>query len=556
MIKNVFILVIGLILVVPLNAFSVPQPEIEGRTSLITVQLLDAPAKDVIRLLTMFGRVQVVVDPAVDTEKRISLYLVRQPIEKALQIVAEQIGGKVRKEGEVFFMEPRREAPLPPPAELAQPSKPVVTIPPPPPTLPEIKPVPKEEEPVERKPPKEKEVVETVEFKHLNAGLVALQFGGTTTSGKTFFDYLREGLIPTVPAFAEQTPFRPVAPFPGEGMTPQLPSSNLQSLLGLPREAQITDIRYQFAPPGVAPPGMAPGVAPGVRPGVGVGALGALLPEGISSIVAYDLLNMLIVRGTPEAIEGFKRILSWLDVPPKQVLIEAQFVDISTEYEESMGIDWTLSTGEVTAGVVGLAAGGVLTVRYDVGRFGATLAAALRTGRARIVNAPRIATLNNIPAVIAIATVFPIVLSFTYVLPGGVSRTVETVVFFPVTSFLLVLPTIHADDSITVMVIPTLADIIGTVRGPGGIELPQFTIRSLSTVIRVKDGESIVIGGLITRRDTVSELRVPWISRLPIIGALFRGRVERERDTEILIFITPRIIRTEAPTVRPAARVE
>jgi len=543
--RGAILLVMALILI----SFSAShsRPAVGEKASLITVQLMDVPAKDVIRLLSMFGRVQVVVDPAVDTEKRISLYLRQQPIEKALQIVAEQIGAQVRKEGDVFVVEPKRERPTPPP-EAARPKEPV-SAPPPPSAFPAIRPVPEE-----RKAPKkeaEKEVTEVFEIKHVNAGLLALQLGGTTSSGKTLLDYMRTGAIPVVPVFAEEASLQPVGIAPRQGMVPQLTSSNLQSLLGLPRGARITDIRYQLAPPGAAP-----GVAPGAAPRPGVGAMGMLLPEGISSIVAYEPLNILLVRGTPEAIQEFKRILSMLDVPPKQVLIEAQFVDISTSLEEALGIDWTLSTGEITAGVVGLATGGVLTVRYDAGRFGATLAAALRTGKARVVNAPRIATLNNMPATIAISTVYPIVMSFTYVLPGGVSRTVETVMFFPVTSYLVVWPTIHADDSITVMVVPQLVDIIGTVRGPGGIELPQYTVRTLQTIIRVKDGESIVIGGLIRKNDMRSEIHVPWISRLPIIGALFRGRVRREHDTEILIFITPHIIRTQGPAARPTARIE
>jgi type II secretory pathway component GspD/PulD (secretin) len=109
------------------------------------------------------------------------------------------------------------------------------------------------------------------------------------------------------------------------------------------------------------------------------------------------------------------------------------------------------------------------------------------------------------------------------------------------------MPRINADDSVSLYLMPNVSNVAGYVEAPDGSRAPIITYQTVETMVRVKDGETMVLGGLITKDDSTTKLHTPLLSRIPVLGKLFDSRSKTLNDTELLIFVTPRILR-DAPT--------
>src|SRR5690606_2153811 len=120
----------------------------------------------------------------------------------------------------------------------------------------------------------------------------------------------------------------------------------------------------------------------------------------------------------------------------------------------------------------------------------------------------------------------------------------STTVPIPITiqSFLQVRPRINGDNTITMTLAPQIQNISGIRTGPDGSTFPESTFQGVNVAIRVKDGETIALGGLTAKQDTFTEQRIPLLSDLPIIGQLFRRRQTNQISSELIIFVTPKIV--------------
>jgi len=299
----------------------------------------------------------------------------------------------------------------------------------------------------------------------------------------------------------------------------------------------------QYVPPRstTTRPTQAPG-QPGTT-GTGTTATGdstALLGESIDAIFAYPEQNALLVRGEDEDIEDLKNLISLIDIPPRQVVIKAEFVEVSTSVTQRMGIDWLLSRPNYVV-QTNFTPGGNVLVGVQTGNLTATLRAELTQGGGKVVNAPIISTLNNRRAYITVSQgdwVFSPVIETTQT--GNITRSIPQPIQFD--SSLEVLPQINGDNSITLTLRPQISDQSGISRSPDGQELPKTTTQFLSTARRVQNGETIVVGGFIKKNDNKSGTKVPILGDLPLIGSLFRTGFDIKQDTETLIFITPTIV--------------
>lgn len=336
---------------------------------------------------------------------------------------------------------------------------------------------------------------------------------------------------------------------------------------------ELANYNSQYMLPGTYVPGVTPGYGAPTAPtaprpaGVGPvsevpgaqGPLSFLLPKGLAGPpVAFAPLNGLIVRGTEDAIEEFKKLVALLDVKVPQVEIESQFVKMRVSDSRAFGIDWSWLTSEVTVDAGISPGGGTFVIQYGKGNFASTLSALLQTSKARTIAAPRVTTMNNYPASIIFADTHPIFLTSSVVqpgLPGGQVITGTTLTFLPITTQLVVIPRINGDGTITTFLTPTIAGTAGTVTIPGGGSLPIPTSQSVQTMLRVKNGETIVMGGFVSSQRTKNRSKIPLLSDIPIIGKLFVGTDDAVTDEETLIFLTPRIIPEETPGAATAGVV-
>jgi type II secretory pathway component GspD/PulD (secretin) len=279
--------------------------------------------------------------------------------------------------------------------------------------------------------------------------------------------------------------------------------------------------------------------------GTGTGGFTSLLPEDISAVTAFLDDNSLLVRGTAEAIDQFREIIALLDKPAKQVEVSVKFVSITTTFEEAFGIDWAIKNTKIEVFNQGFAPPQAVNsvVRFATGNLDAQLNALVKSSRATVISEPRVATTNNMFASVEFSTEIPFFAATVSYNNYGV-RTVDFQPdFVPVENYLDVMPRVNADDSITLMLMPNISNVAGYVEGPNGERIPIATYQNVFTQLTVKDGETAVIGGLITKDDSTTKLHTPLLSKIPIIGKLFDSRAKNLNDTELLIFVTPRILR-------------
>ncbi len=267
---------------------------------------------------------------------------------------------------------------------------------------------------------------------------------------------------------------------------------------------------------------------------------GMLWPDGIEQIQPFSLTNSLIVKGTEDGIAELKTIIHMLDVPPKQVQIKAEFVEVSTVDVKKFGIDWSLNRLNESFATAFGPSGNVL-VGFSVGNLTAKMAAELSTNVGRVVNAPIISTINNMEASIEITRSIPY-FTTTTTSDNGTVITNSEVNFIDIDSYLDVTPRINGDGTITMFIDPQVSDTGNIVTGPDGEVVPEERDQSLSTMRRVGNGETIVLGGFIRKNETMSYNKIPILSDLPLIGQLFTVSNKNSDDRELLIFITATII--------------
>ncbi len=302
-----------------------------------------------------------------------------------------------------------------------------------------------------------------------------------------------------------------------------------------------------------------------------------LSPRG--QIQIDDRTNTLIIADLQQHVGAAEELIDELDRPEPQVQIQARIVQASQDYLRELGVQWGVAgrvapeIGNTTAlafpnrggvsgragGVQGPAAAGAdpRAVRtedsgtaVDLGpaapsaslglALGAidgslnldlVLSAAESDGHVRILSNPRITTQNNVEAVITQGDQIPI---------QTVANNTVTVTFRDAALRLAVTPQITTAGTV-IMRIEIGNDFADFSRQVNGV--PPIVTQSASTTVQVADGATTVIGGIYESARTRSNRRVPGIHRVPILGWFFRGRAERRRTDELLIFLTPRVVR-------------
>jgi len=248
----------------------------------------------------------------------------------------------------------------------------------------------------------------------------------------------------------------------------------------------------------------------------------------------------------------------------RQVLIEAKIVQVTLSKESQFGIDWNFLSKSGKLGVkinnAPIGGGGIqLTIGGGASQIISVLHALETQGDVSVLSSPRVATLNNERAVFNVTTdeVFFNVTRTPIIGPNG-----GTIGFSPTITpqqvsigiVLNVLPQIGADNSITLSILPSITNVerIATIKLEDGssAEAPVTSHRETDTMARVRDGETIVIGGLMQTRRDKTATGVPLLRSIPGIGWLFQGVSNKVQKDELVIFLTPTIV-VGQPRARP-----
>lgn len=243
----------------------------------------------------------------------------------------------------------------------------------------------------------------------------------------------------------------------------------------------------------------------------------------------------------------------------RQVMIEAKIVEVTLNKNFSAGIDWSQVPYGLTLPFLGAIKGALpngaiasqslapASTAFQVGvstqtGFQAILHALDRQGKVSILSSPRVSTMNNQKAVIKVATddVFFSQTTQRETLTGVVTQlvtpnTITEGIVLDVT------PQI-ADDAITMTIHPSISERLGQVTSPNGDVVPVIAVRATDTVVRVRDGQTVVIGGLMEQRSTRNRSGVPGLQRAPLVGRAFRNQDDQDVKVELVILLTPTVI--------------
>lgn len=284
------------------------------------------------------------------------------------------------------------------------------------------------------------------------------------------------------------------------------------------------------------------------------------VPEKIGRLVVNRLSGTIQVVTSNKRMRAIEAYLETLKRKTmRQVYIDVRVVEVTLSANKSFGIDWTrvgmgaltltAATGAtgIAAPTLGMAYSKVFPRSFLVKNVDALLNALQEQGNVRVVSQPRIRTLNNQPAVVKSGTERTFFATTTTVVPQASGAALVTTTNTPTTVtegiVLGVTPQIGDDDRITLDVSPAITRISGVDTSPdGNSNAPRLDIKQATTLVRVGDGESAVIGGLIEEVDSATDRGVPELSQAEGIGRLFGTKQNGRYRRELVIVLTPYVV--------------
>lgn len=277
----------------------------------------------------------------------------------------------------------------------------------------------------------------------------------------------------------------------------------------------------------------------------------ATLPSGLR-VVADEINNAVLVYGSLSEYRKIESTLKRLDIAPTQVLIEASIVEVTLSDELKYGLQWAFSDGSRANGDTGsglisalpsFGTGGEAfsyTLTRSAGGVRAILKALAGKSLIKVISSPSLMVLDNHTASIIVGDQQPIQTSTT-VTDGG--NTTTSIQYKDTGVALTVTPSVNAGNIVTMSVNQSVTDV-GDVLD-AATKQRSFLQRQILSKVAVRSGEAIVLGGLIRDNNTNSRAGVPFLHDIPVVGNLFGSTDNSGRRTELLVVITPRVVRTD-----------
>jgi type II secretory pathway component GspD/PulD (secretin) len=265
--------------------------------------------------------------------------------------------------------------------------------------------------------------------------------------------------------------------------------------------------------------------------------------------------RIAVVHTTEEKYAVIRKYFESINKPLAQVLIETQIVAVDSDFERDLGIKWNTAVGYRGPGNPWSTAGDPAGVtpdqeilpgpqafqfgKWDLRNLQGILNTAETNKKAQVLSRPRIMALTGKPASIHVGTELPYTTSTTVTDGGNVTQNVE---FKQIGVKLDVTPTIHTHNkTIRMHLIPEVSDSIGLAANGA----PIISTRRSETTVELKDGETMVIGGLISSEDSRNGGGVPMLREIPVLGKLFQFSKKTKKKTNLIILLTTRLVNEE-----------
>ncbi len=300
----------------------------------------------------------------------------------------------------------------------------------------------------------------------------------------------------------------------------------------------------------------------------GAGASRSYTPNGAigEAMISSDPeTRRLIVITDDETSQFISQVITNLDRPKPQVLIKVVFLEVTHRKGFDLGIEGSRSKdiGGGNTGIInqdfGLASQGISPSTPTIGRAGAgiyqvlgadfqaTLRAIAEAGKTEVLSRPSILARNNQQAVITVGQEIPLITNTRF---DNNNNQINTIAYQDVGIILRVTPFISSDGMVEMIVSPEISDLTDqTIPISGGsnpVGAPVISKRSADTVVVTGDGQTVIIGGLMSNSKTAVTSKIPFLGDIPILGNLFKRKVTGDTKTELMIFLTPHVVNESA----------
>ena len=284
------------------------------------------------------------------------------------------------------------------------------------------------------------------------------------------------------------------------------------------------------------------------------------LTKNVGTLKFDKRSNKIIVTDTPQKLKEITEIVEAFDEKHQEVLIEAKILQIILSDQYKMGVDWEAIVSDFHS----------LDLKSNLSVFGSSdkkgklsvgtlssddytvLLEALDTvGKTNILSSPRITAINNEEAKILVGSTEPYVTTTTTTPATGPTTTAESINFIDVGVKLYVTPMIHEDNYITMKIKPEVSSVTRFLTTGNNNKIPVIETSEAETTVMAKDNVTIVIGGLIKDEKIDTLNKIPFLGDIPVLGFMFRNRDSLTRKTELVIFLTPKIISGDVPAGDP-----
>jgi MSHA biogenesis protein MshL len=283
------------------------------------------------------------------------------------------------------------------------------------------------------------------------------------------------------------------------------------------------------------------------------------LKSATGKFVFNKMAGLIFATDFPKNLDAIGLYLETIEsAVHRQVVIEAKVIEVKLNEDSQTGVNWSAVLGNALRIEQNLGIQGTIQATATFKDFNAVLSALRNQGTVDVLSSPTVATLNNQPAVIRVGTQDIFFTTTTQVDPrtGTIVQTAVTPSAINEGIVLDVTPQISDDNIITMNIHPTITERTGQATSPRGDSVPIVDVRETDVVVRVAEGETVMIGGLISSRKIETTNKIPVLGDVPFVGGLFRRSATENRKTDLVILLTPRVLNVRTAVDYARERME
>jgi len=269
----------------------------------------------------------------------------------------------------------------------------------------------------------------------------------------------------------------------------------------------------------------------------------------VKDVSVDERTSTLVMRDTPDAIAVAAKVIAAHDVAEPEIMLEVEVLEISHDRLTNLGVQFPDAITFSTPGGTGLTVGALRALTGNdllVTPLSLGINLKLQDTDANILASPRIRARNKEKARILIGDRVPIITNSVTPTASGTGVVTGSVQYQDVGLKLEFEPQVYSDQEVGIRIALEVSSIVKEIAGPSGSLAYQIGTRNANTVVRLQDGETQILGGLISSGDRNTASKVPGIGQLPVLGRLFSNNSGTDNKTEIVLSITPHILRAPA----------